>query len=69
MRWKKKDKHHPEDGEIRIITRFLFIPKYFEKEYRWLEIVKIQQRYAGVIIDYGNILGGYWVNVKWVDKE
>lgn len=31
MRWKKKDKHHPEDGEIRIITRFLFIPKYFEK--------------------------------------
>lgn len=65
MRWKKKDKKYPEDGATRIITRFLLFPKCIYNQYRWLEIVKIEQSYIGY--DYTCDMGGFWVDKSWCD--
>ena len=51
-------------GETRIISKFLILPISFtndkdENEWRWLEIVKVKQRYTS------NYYGEFW----WKDIE
>lgn len=69
VRWRKNrnTKPYPEDGETRIITRFLLFPKEINNEYRWLESVKIEQFYRGY--DYVRDIGGFWVDKDWVDPH
>lgn len=65
MRWKKKNKRYPQDEETRIITRFLIFPKCIDNQYRWLELVKIEQFYREY--DCERDVGGYWVDRCWYD--
>lgn len=70
MRWKRKEKIIPKDGEERIIRRFPIIPVYINNEYRWLESVIILQRYlACEYIGFGDWIGFKWVNVRYLDRE
>lgn len=78
MKWKfKKYKH----GEVRTIEKFLFFPTCISKnevsEWRWLEKVKIKQKFYNNInaftttvedlkIEY---LGGYWENLEFIEKS
>lgn len=67
MRW--KERKYPEIGVERMVEKFLWFPACANEEWRWLEKVKIQQRYEtvrwedimGVPIAWG------WVNKAWVD--
>ncbi|BAO04988.1 uncharacterized protein CBO05P1_269 [Clostridium botulinum B str. Osaka05] len=51
MRWKK-----PQVNDIRIIKRFLFLPKEIHNEYRWLEIAYIKQE----------CVQGFWIDTEWL---
>ena len=77
MKWIKKEKykHYPEHHEERIITKFLIFPKCIDNEYRWLERVKIKQRYLELELhdckgifggDSFYSTGGYWMDVEYV---
>jgi len=44
MKWKYNE---PKHEDIRIITRFLLLPKFINGEARWLCLIKIKQRYEG----------------------
>lgn len=63
MRWKKKIKEYPKDGDVRIIKRFLLFLKMINNQYRWLEFVKIEQYYHGY--DYTRNTGGFWIDKEW----
>lgn len=67
MRWKKKQKSYPKDGEIRIVNKFLLFPRVINNEYRWLELVKIEQFYRGY--DYVHGTGGFWIDKDWIDPH
>lgn len=77
MRWKKrKRKPIPNDGEKRVVSKFLYFPLCINNEYRWLEKVKVEQEYVGVEIhscrgafgsDSFYTTGGYWMNLEYVD--
>lgn len=67
MRWVTKVKKYHNDGDIRIISRFLIIPMGISNHYRWLERVSIEQRYVGIKCDGHDVSGGYWINAEWVD--
>ena len=51
MRWYK-----PEMGEVRIIKKFAILPITINGETRWLEWVKIRQKFAITI----------WINDEFV---
>jgi len=71
MRWKHKESI--KEGDIRIKSKYLIIPKCIDKEYRWLEKVTYQQEYTKIYVyEYfiGDILFYYyfkWKDVKWID--
>lgn len=59
MRW--RDGQRLVDGETeRVVSRFLWLPKKIGGESRWLESVRIRQRYFSVS---GS---GYWMS-GWDD--
>ncbi len=41
MRWKKKDKSIPKHGQLRTLSKFLWLPVTIEGETRWLEKANI----------------------------
>lgn len=45
-------------GDMRVIKRFLVLPKKINNEIRWLETAYIKQGYSGY----------EWVDCDWVDK-
>lgn len=63
MRWKTRI---IEEGEIRIINRFLILPTFIYYNgfwnNRWLEWAKIKQKRV-----YDQFDGYYWANVEFVD--
>ena len=62
MRWHKGQE--PGDGAIRVVRRFLLIPRCIGDEYRWLEWAWIKQVYDAP--DYANMGEGWWMNKEWV---
>lgn len=79
MKWRKKQKKRsiPKDGELRIISKFLYYPMCIENEYRWFEKVKIKQEYIAMEMhkcrgvfggDSFYTTGGYWKNLEYIDK-
>lgn len=78
MKWiKKQKKDSPNDGELRIISKFLYYPMCIDDEYRWLEKVKIKQEYMKMELhecrgifggDSFYTTGGYWRNLEYIDK-
>ena len=72
MRWISRDrKRYDLDGTVRIIEVFLLLPKCINEQWRWLEKVKIKQKYetwnklCGFY--YGYILSGAWNNIEWLN--
>lgn len=60
MRLKLKEPY--EDGEKRVVTKFLLLPRRIGLERRWLEKAKIEQRFCeGAEVDY-------WLDVRWADR-
>lgn len=61
----------PERNTTRIVTRFLFLPMTlpvnhsFSVETRWLEFIKIQQKYR--VITYQPFLN-YWENISFIEE-
>ena len=65
MRWKAS--LELDQGAMRIIKRFLFLPVCLEDEWRWLETAYIKQRVEKVPFPFS--LKEYkWRNILWSDK-
>jgi hypothetical protein len=81
MKWKDKPPKPPKpkpkraiDGDMRVRIVFPIIPKLVNKEWRWLELCKVSERYTykrGPVYDcHGNYRHWFeWVPVKWIDKS
>lgn len=50
------------DGDIRIIKRFLLFPKCIKGECRWLCVASIKQKYNG-----RNYADNGWKNISFID--
>lgn len=55
MKWRK-----PQVNDIRVIKKFLFIPKEIHNEYRWLEIAYIEQKCVQ------GFFMKYWIDTQWL---
>lgn len=66
MRWKKKKpKPFPKDGDKRVVKKFLWKPRCFNDEYRWLEFAEINEIYHVIKINLGMYAHGYWEEVGY----
>ena len=61
MRYKFSENILPKVGDERVVEKFLLFPKVINEELRWLETVKILQKY-----DYGGEDCG-WEDIRFVD--
>ena len=64
MRWTPKET--PEEGDKRVINKFLFFPKLIGEEWRWLERVQILQVYEPD--EYYESVICFWEDKKWINK-
>ena len=48
--------------EIRIVKRFLILPRLIDNEKRWLEMAEIEQK-----MTFENDKW-YWKDIKWINK-
>lgn len=53
----------PKDGEERVVTKFLWLPKNLNQEMRWLEKAKWRQRAFHFTNGYGYFYE--WRDVSW----
>lgn len=56
------------EGDRRKVTKFLFIPKTFDGELRWLEYAEIIEEVKKVDVGGSNEWGNYknmWVEIGW----
>lgn len=60
MKWKET-----EDGTTRIITGFLWFPKFIDGETRWLVFAKYEQRYMRCVSLSAK---GFWEDLGWIDE-
>lgn len=61
MRWGARPAQHI--GDTKIITKFLFLPKKLNYEWRWLEKAKIRQMFL-----FNSDLRDFkWKDMEWVD--
>lgn len=69
MKWKKKIKIYPKEGDKRIILKFLLLPLCIDNEYRWLEKVKIEQKYIRKEkIKLGCCMYEHcWIDLRYID--
>lgn len=71
-RYKEKEKpvFWHNDGDRRVIKKYLLLPKKLDNEWRWLEKVKIGQLYRKRLQGLINPkYGRKWVDEAWVDDE
>jgi hypothetical protein len=61
MRFKLKHNLEPNCGDRRIVTKFLLFPIVIDNEFRWLEKVKIEQKYILSPFGYS------WINKRFID--
>lgn len=63
LKWKKQMKIDYQEGDTRIVRRFLFWPVCIQDEWRWLGLALIKQKYQHV-----TRTGLYkWFNREWID--
>jgi len=63
MRWKTKP--IPKQGMRRIVSRFLWWPRYFDGEARWLERARIHQMYIEEYFQGDD--SSHWQDTAWAD--
>jgi hypothetical protein len=66
---RKMLKPEPKLGDIRRVTKFLFLPKVINDELRWLEKATYRQMYEQVLnlSSSGTGLENIWYDMSWVD--
>lgn len=60
MRWRPRVISH---GIIRTVRRFLWLPRFIEGEWRWLERASIRQMYIV------GLAGNRWEDQRWIDDS
>lgn len=61
----------PKEGDTRIKTKFLILPKIINHERRWLEIASYKQQVSIVKILYDASSVEYvygWKDIEWINK-
>ena len=58
----------PNDGDIRIINKFLFLPLCINSELRWLEYVSITQKFVSYRSEFYPFVDSFWFNLKFNKK-
>lgn len=71
MRHKIERKKSPQVGEERVVSKFLYIPKFINEEWRWFEKADIKQRVV-VLTSLAPeckypIKYKAWVDIEWVN--
>jgi hypothetical protein len=72
MRFKTKPKSYPREGDTRVKTAFLWLPKKLDNEWRWFEKARYKQKLMRmIVIVHGGCYtpGNYklkWVSTEWV---
>lgn len=67
MRWNSKIKPEIDRGQIRMITKFLLLPKNINGEIRWLETVSLAQEACPM---HDPTTGSSWIqwdDLYWID--
>lgn len=75
IRWKKKEKKDWQEGDIRVVRKFLFFPRCLPthegaEEWRWMGCCLIKQRLDRShdhIPDLGVARIWKWRDMEWVD--
>ena len=70
VKMKIKLKPEPELGDIRIVSKFLWFPKYINREWRWLEKASYKQIYRKVWVALYDATSAFfieWCDEEWVD--
>lgn len=74
MEWRCNKKKKPEEGDERDRKRFQFFPRCLNGRVRWLEMVKVRQKYVASFHIESHIFGGVtvepdyiWVDQYWLD--
>lgn len=62
MRWRKKLKPFPKNGDTREVTKFLWFPKTIDNETRWLERTTWIQEY---VVTTGWDIPNFWMDRTW----
>ena len=65
MRWNTTP--FPKDGNTRIVTKFLLLPKCIKNEWRWLETATYEEVYRPGAD--GGVLIRHWCSQSWVDDS
>lgn len=67
----KKENKNPTVGEKRIHKGFLFLPKWIEREMRWLEQASWEEEYCAIMGNDFNVYGhstiDVWLPVRWIN--
>jgi hypothetical protein len=66
MRWIKKGSKKPTRGDARIKTWFALWPVTLNNEVRWLERVKVLQKFDEYITGHGGFVSG-WENIRFLN--
>lgn len=67
MKWTYTEKKQPSIGDIRVKTKFAFLPVYLKGEARWLEKVMVRQQYNNY--RYGLEYFESWDDIEFVEEE
>jgi len=72
MRLKIKQSQNLKEGEVRVCKGFLWLPKYLDREWRWLEFAEWAQmtmRLPPLAVEVGCYSPGQtplqWVSTEW----
>ncbi|UUV47008.1 hypothetical protein [Bacillus phage vB_BanS-Thrax5] len=67
MRWKSGKPRHI--NQERHKTKFLWLPKKLEHEWRWLERATYLQRVEIIFLAYGSGDKLVWEDIEWIDNK
>jgi hypothetical protein len=73
MRFKSRYSLKEQEGQTRIVRKFLFLPRHFgeDKEWRWLEYADIIEQVYPVDVG-GSMIYKYdwvWIEMGFADKK
>ena len=63
MKFRTKPSTFYDNGDRRVIHKFLWLPDFYDHEWRWLEWAYVIQEYTFVDAGYG--MHGIWMSVGW----
>jgi hypothetical protein len=67
---KRKEKIEYVIGDVRMISKFLFLPEFTINSWKWLQFAHIEQQLKSTVeFDHnGNAVEGtYWSNIRFLD--